>query len=92
MKASLIASAFLAALLVAGCNTTPPPARQAVSSQDRDRDRDRERREHDEQIRKDQERQDQIREDQARRDQPPPCPVGQHYENVNGRPVCVRDR
>lgn len=88
MKSSLVSSTVLAVLLIAGCNSTPAPAPQGESSQDRDR----ERREHDEQIRKDQERQDQIREDQARRDQPPPCPVGQHYENINGRPTCVRDR
>jgi hypothetical protein len=78
MKASLISSAFLAGLLMAGCSATPaagpagpqgPPGPQGVSDHDRDRDRDRDA-------------------DQGRRDQATPCPGGQHHDTDGG---CIRD-
>src|ERR1700733_15451845 len=72
IKASLISSAFLVGLLIAGCNSTPaagpagpqgPPGPQGASDHDRDRDRDRER-----------------DADLARRDQAASCPPGEHRD------------
>jgi hypothetical protein len=78
MKTSLISSAFLLALLVAGCNTTPaagpvgpqgPPGPQGASDHDRDRDHDRDAY-------------------QSRRDRATPCSPGQHHDTDGG---CIRD-
>lgn len=83
MKASLVSSAFLVGLLIAGCNTAPaagpagpqgPPGPQGVSDHDRDRDRDR--------------NADQGRQDQGRRDEAASCPAGQHHDTDGG---CIRD-
>jgi hypothetical protein len=83
MKASLVSSAFLVGLLIAGCNATPaagpagpqgPPGPQGASDHDRDRDRD--------------SHADQGRQDQGRRDQATSCPAGQHRDTDGG---CIRD-
>jgi hypothetical protein len=81
MKSSLVMSAFLLGLLVAGCSASPaagpagpqgPPGPQGASDHDRDRDRDA----------------DQARQDQNRHDQVQPCPGGQHRDTDGG---CKRD-
>ena len=83
MKVSLLSSAFLLGLLMAGCSTTPaagpagpqgPPGPQGASDHDRDRDRDKQA--------------DQGRQDQGRQDQAVSCPAGEHRDTVGG---CIRD-
>jgi hypothetical protein len=83
MKVSLVSSAFLLGLLVAGCNTTPaagpagpqgPPGPQGASDRDRDHDRDRDA--------------DRDRQDQGRQDEAPSCPAGEHRDRDRG---CVRN-
>jgi hypothetical protein len=90
IKVSLLSSAFLVGLLMAGCSTTPaagpegpqgPPGPQGASDHDRDRDRDRDRQ-------ADQGRQDQGRQDQGRQDQAVACPAGEHRDTAGG---CIRD-
>jgi len=82
MTLSLVSSAFLLGLLVAGCSATPavgpagpqgPPGPQGASDHDRDRDRDRDR-ERDADI--------------ARRDQAASCPPGEHRDSDGG---CIRN-
>lgn len=86
MKRSLIISAFLLVLLIAGCASNPvaAPAPQdpQAASQDRDRDRDKDR-----DRGKDQERD----KDRDRQDKAVSCPAGQHLATVDGRASCVRD-
>ncbi len=86
IKSSLVMSAFLLGLVMAGCSATPaagpagpqgPPGPQGASDHDRDHDRD-----------ADQARQDQARQDQAREDQAASCPRGEHRDRDRG---CVRD-
>ena len=81
MKLSLVSSAVLLGLLMAGCSATPavgpagpqgPPGPQGASDHDRDRDRDA----------------DQGRRDQGRQDQATSCPGGEHREIVGG---CIKD-
>jgi hypothetical protein len=78
IRSSLVLSAFLVGLLIAGCNATPaagpagpqgPPGPQGASDHDRDRDRDRDA-------------------NQGRRDQAASCPAGQHHDTDGG---CIRD-
>jgi hypothetical protein len=78
MKLSLVSSAFLLGLLVAGCSATPavgpagpqgPPGPQGAADHDRDRDRDRDA-------------------DFARRNQAASCPGGEHRDSDGG---CIRD-
>jgi Ni/Co efflux regulator RcnB len=77
MTSSLVSSAFLVGLLIAGCNAAPaagpqgPAGPQGSSDHDKDRDRDRDR-----------------DADQGRRDQVPSCPAGQHHDSDGG---CIRD-
>jgi hypothetical protein len=77
MKSSLLISAFLMVILIAGCSATPaagPAGPQGPPGQDaHDRDRDRDR-------------------DHDRQAQVAPCPAGEHQQTDNGRTECVRDR
>jgi Ni/Co efflux regulator RcnB len=88
MKRSLVISAFLLGLLVAGCAANPAAAPVApaadATQQDRDRDRDQDK---DRDRNKDQDRD----KDQGRQDKAASCPPGQHPSTDNGRAICVRD-
>ncbi len=85
MKVSLVSTAFLLGLLVAGCNTAPaagpagpqgPPGPQGASDRNSDHDRDRDR------------DADRDRQDQGRRDDASSCPAGEHRDGDRG---CVRN-
>lgn len=77
MKRSLVISAFLLGLFVAGCAANPAaapvapaPAAQDTTQQDRDRDRDK---------------------DRDRQQATISCPPGQHPYTDHGTTSCVRD-
>lgn len=97
MKQSLVMSAFLLVLLVAGCNVTPAavpgPAgpqgqtgQQGATGQSGDQGRDGDRGQNG-----DQGRQGQTG-DQGRQGQAAPCPSGEHrYTSPDGTVNCARD-
>jgi hypothetical protein len=86
MQKSLVTSALLAALLIAGCSATPAaapgpagpqgqPGEQGTAGRDSDRDRDRDR-----------------DKDQDHQSNAAPCPAGEHlFTDKDGRAICARD-
>lgn len=100
MKRSIVMGAFLAALLIGGCTTTPtvapdPQAQQGATSRDADRRREEDQRREEDRRREEDQRRgaDQHRDAERGRDgQSTGCPAGEHRATApDGRVICVRD-